>query len=228
VNIRRRLLTRLFNQLYYSEGQSGGTWAQTFYRGVPVVKCPTDLWAYQEIVYETNPDLIVETGTHFGGSALYLAHLCELSDHGRVVTIDLYPQPKLPQHERITYLAGSSTSVEVSEEVVREAMGQRVMVILDSDHSTAHIREELRLYAPLVSTGCYLIVEDTNVNGHPVLPRHGAGPMEAVREFMRSDTRFVVDRRREKFLLTWNPSGYLRRLCDGDTENLTGRVEATT
>jgi cephalosporin hydroxylase len=88
------------------------------------------------------------------------------------------------------------------------------MVILDSDHSFGHVLSELRSYAPLVSTGCYLIVEDTNVNAHPVRPDFGPGPMEAVRMFLAEDGGFVVDDSREKLLMTFNPGGYLRRSAD--------------
>jgi cephalosporin hydroxylase len=87
----------------------------------------------------------------------------------------------------------------------------RVMVLLDSDHAEAHVRKELDLYAPLVTSGCYLIVEDTNVNGHPVYPLHGPGPMEAVQGWLPAHQEFEADRRREKFMLTFNPYGYLRR-----------------
>ena len=85
------------------------------------------------------------------------------------------------------------------------------MVILDSDHSRDHVLRELELYAPLVTPGCYVVVEDTNVNGHPVVPRFGPGPMEAVQEYLATTDAFEVDRSREKLLLTFNPSGYLRR-----------------
>ena len=86
------------------------------------------------------------------------------------------------------------------------------MVILDSDHSQTHVRAELEAYAPLVTPGCYLIVEDTNVNGHPVAREHGAGPFEAVLEFLDSNAPFVPDHRREKHFLTFNPHGYLEAL----------------
>ena len=85
------------------------------------------------------------------------------------------------------------------------------MVVLDSDHSRDHVLQELELYAPLVTPGCYLVVEDTNVNGHPVSPGFGPGPMEAVTEFLGTTDDFEVDRGREKLMLTFNPSGYLRR-----------------
>lgn len=85
------------------------------------------------------------------------------------------------------------------------------MVILDSDHSQAHVFRELELYSELVTAGNYLIVEDTNINGHPVNPNSGKGPMEAVADFLKMDTNFEVDLEREKFFLTFNPKGYLRR-----------------
>ena len=85
------------------------------------------------------------------------------------------------------------------------------MVVLDSDHSAAHVKAELDLYSPLVTSGCYLIVEDTNVNGHPVYPLHGPGPMEALDQFLPAHPEFEVDASREKYMLTFNPRGYLRR-----------------
>jgi len=85
------------------------------------------------------------------------------------------------------------------------------MAILDSDHARDHVLRELELYGPLVTPGCYVIVEDTNVNGHPVSPEFGPGPREAVDEFLRRNDDFEVDRERERLLMTFNPSGYLRR-----------------
>jgi cephalosporin hydroxylase len=87
------------------------------------------------------------------------------------------------------------------------------LVILDSDHSRDHVLTELRTYSPLVTPGQYLIVEDTNVNGHPVLSEHGPGPAEALVEFLDETDGFEVDRAREKFGMTFNPGGYLRRLA---------------
>ena len=86
------------------------------------------------------------------------------------------------------------------------------MVILDSDHRKDNVLAELRAYSPLVQPGDYLIVEDTNVNGHPLVPDFGPGPMEAVDEFLATDDSFEIDPAREKFYMTFNPRGYLRRL----------------
>jgi cephalosporin hydroxylase len=92
-----------------------------------------------------------------------------------------------------------------------EASGA-IMVILDSDHTRAHVRGELRGYGPLVTPGSYLIVEDTNLNGHPAYPQFGPGPMEAVKEFLASSPNFLPDPDCEKFFMTFNPPGYLRRI----------------
>ena len=86
------------------------------------------------------------------------------------------------------------------------------MVLLDSDHHKTHVLAEMRAYAPLVTVGSYLIVQDTNVNGHPVAPDFGPGPMEAVLEFLASDDRFESDRTQERLFFTMHPRGYLRRV----------------
>ena len=89
------------------------------------------------------------------------------------------------------------------------------MVILDSDHSRDHVLAELYAYADLVTPGCYLVVEDTVVNGHPFWPDFGPGPMEAVDAFLSGRPDYEIDTTRERFLLTLNPRGYLRRLPNG-------------
>ena len=86
-----------------------------------------------------------------------------------------------------------------------------VLVILDSSHARKHVVAELETDAPLVTPRSYLIVEDTNLNGHPVHPRHGSGPAEAVAALLASNGAFTRDERREKLLLTFNPGGYLKK-----------------
>lgn len=180
--------------------------------GIPVIKCPLDLWIYQEIVNEIKPDLIIETGTYFGGSAYFLAGLCDLMNKGEIISIDIDPKPNLPQHKRITYLKGSSISEDILKQVRERAKNKRnVIVMLDSDHRKDHVLEELRKYSPLVTPGSYLIVEDTYLNGHPWAPGHGPGPMEAVNEFLAQSKDFEIDLTREKFVLTMHPRGFLKR-----------------
>ncbi len=205
----QREIVERFHRLYYDSR----VWLRTFWLGVPTQKCPFDLWIYQELIFDLRPDLIIETGTANGGSALFLASACDLIGHGKVVTIDVDDTPVRPRHKRITYLLGSSTSEEVLAKVKRRlGRSGRALVILDSDHSRAHVLEELRRYGALVPAGSYVIVEDTNVNGHPVLPEFGPGPMEAVQEFLKGNDGFVVDDAMEKLFMTFNPRGYLRRV----------------
>ena len=201
-------ITEAFHRLYYDTA----VWKDTYWLGVPTQKCPLDLWIYQEILYEQRPDLIIETGTAHGGSALYLACVCDQLGRGEIVTVDVFPIDGRPRHDRITYITGSSTAPEVVAEVERLAEGrERVFVILDSDHARDHVLDELRIYGSLVSPESYLVVEDTNVNGHPVFPEHEAGPMEAVDEFLAENDEFEIDLAREKFFLTFNPRGFLRK-----------------
>jgi cephalosporin hydroxylase len=205
-----RQIIDAFHQLYYQCADR--TWMATRWLGVPILKCPLDLWIYQEILSELTPDVIVETGSYRGGSALFLASICELLGHGRIYSIDVHAEAERPRHPRIEYLTGSSTSPELLAELRRRiAPDEHVLVILDSDHAQSHVLTEIEAYRHLVTPGSYLIVEDTNVNGHPVFADHGAGPWEAIEEFQRRNLDLVADREREKFFLSFNPGGFLRR-----------------
>ena len=203
-----------FHRLYYDYSICGESYKKTFWMGTLTMKCPLDLWIYQEIIFQTRPDMIVECGTAEGGSALYLASILDLVNKGRVITIDI-KRVKVPRHKRITYLVGSTVSDEIVEKVKSFIKkGDKVMVILDSDHHKDHVLKELRIYSDIVTKGNYLIVEDTNLNGNPVVPAFGPGPKEAVEEFLKSNKNFIIDKSREKFYLTFNPSGYLFKKFD--------------
>jgi cephalosporin hydroxylase len=207
-----RFIGRQYHKsFYYSRDQ---TWRDTFWFGAPVLKCPLDLWVYQEILFALRPAVIVECGTNRGGSAYFLGTMCDLIDHGRIVTIDIVDlKQDQPQHPRVTYLIGSSVSPEIVARV-RQLVGDAapVLVILDSDHSRDHVLRELEAYAPLVTPGSYVIVEDSNINGHPVNPAAGPGPMEAIDRFLAANDGFVIDAAREKYLMSFNPRGYIRRV----------------
>lgn len=181
-------------------------------------KLPLDLWIYQEIIYTIKPDVIIESGTYRGGSALYLAVLCDAVKKGKVITVDnlSYKQkidPKVLRHKRIRFIQGSSIDRKTISQVrslIRP--GVKVLVILDSDHKKDHVLKELTLYSKFVSKGSYLILEDTNINGNPVYSKFGPGPMEALQSFLRMNKKFKPDKRMEKLLLTFNPSGYLLKI----------------
>ncbi len=210
-----------FAELYYRLWQHGGGTIDLGWLGYKTLKCPLDLWIYQEIIVELGVDLVVECGTRFGGSALFFACLFDLLGDGRVVTVDngkpgstdvdgIIRPP--PEHPRIAYIAGSSVDPSVVERIAASIEpANKVMVVLDSDHSRDHVLREMRAYAPMVSEGSYLIVEDTNIGGHPALPEFGPGPWEAVEAFLAENQDFSVDGSRERFLLTMNPRGYLKK-----------------
>ena len=206
----RRTVDR-FHRLYYDD--MARTWGRTYWLGTRAAKCPLDLWVYQEILADLEPDLVIETGTAAGGSARFFASCMDLIGRGRVITIDVVDVPGRPQHDRVTYVQGSSVDPAIVEQArAAAAESGTVMVVLDSDHSRDHVLAELRAYSPLVTPGSYLVVEDTNVNGHPILPSFGPGPHEALEEFLQAGAPFVRDREREKFFLTFNPGGYLKRV----------------
>jgi cephalosporin hydroxylase len=151
-----------------------------------------------------------------GGSALYMANLCDIINHGHILTIDINQVPTAPIHPRISYLIGSSISENVLN-VVSGFIGsvRKVMVILDSDHTKQHVLDELNIYSRLVSPQQYLIVEDSNIHGHPTREDLPAGPFEAINEFYKSDpisASYIQDKMCERFLMTFNPNGYLRRI----------------
>ena len=197
--------------------------------GVPIIQNPEDIVAMQEILWETRPDVVIELGVARGGSLILYSSVLALIGKGRVVGVDIDIRPhnrevieSHPLSDRIALIEGSSTDPSVLENV-RTHIGEadRVAVILDSDHTHEHVLNELRLYAPLVTPGQFLVVADTVVEEIPEQghrPREwgpGNNPMTALREFMRESNGFVEDAWiNAKLLLTSSPGGYLRRLED--------------
>jgi len=165
------------------------------------------------MIYEIKPDLIIETGTFKGGSALYYANLFDLIGKGRVVTIDVEFREQRIKHPRIRYVFSSSTDELIKGVLDEETKSAKtVLVLLDSDHSRDHVLAEMNLYSKYVTPGSYMVVEDTALNGHPIHPNTEPGPMEALDIFMKDNKDFVIDKSREKFLMTWHPNGFLRKL----------------
>ncbi|GGA52481.1 CmcI family methyltransferase [Okeania sp. KiyG1] len=209
-------IVQKYKKLYFDSYLFGKTWSETFWMGYPLSKCPLDLWIYQEIMFTLKPDIVIETGTNYGGSTLYLAHMCDLISNGKVISIDItdhYGGGNRPKHERITYLLGSSTSNEIINQIRQLIpIDSTVLVILDSDHHKHHVLDELRLYHEFVTPGSYLIVEDSGFNGNPVKQNFGPGPWEAIEDFLKENSDFKIDREQEKFYMTFNPGGYLLKV----------------
>ena len=202
-----------FHKLYYYSSAYKGTWKDMYWLGVPIQKTPMDCFVYQELINNIKPDYIIETGTKNGGSALFFATICDAINHGNVITVDVDKNENLPHHERIIYLTGSSTDSEIINFIKDIIDNKKVLVILDSDHSKEHVLKELKIHSNFVSIGSYLIVEDTNICGFPVVGTEAKeGPFEAVVEFMDNNKNFIIDRECEKFYLTFAPCGFLKRI----------------
>jgi cephalosporin hydroxylase len=198
--------------------------------GRPVIQLPQDLIAMQEIIWKVKPDLIIETGIALGGSLIFYASMLELlGEDGRVLGIDIDIRAhnraeieKHPMFKRITMIEGSSIDEEVAQQVKTLAEGrQRMLVVLDSNHTHDHVSKELALYSPLVTRGSYLIVCDTIIEDAPddlIRDRpwgKGNNPKTAVWEFLKTTDRFVIDQEyNNKLLITVAPDGYLRCVKD--------------
>src|SRR5258706_5409130 len=180
-------------------------WKNLHYRGVRTLKLPLDMWNYQEIIFEHNLHWVVETGTRHGGSALFFSDLLTSADRtGDVITIDVSHEELSAdalKQPGIHFLLGDSGAEAVINEVLRILPLHRkesLLLILDADHSKAHVLKELTAWVPRLNAGDYLIVEDTVVNGHPVRPDFGPGPMEAIVEYVEANPgRLLADEKRE-------------------------------
>ncbi|PDW03893.1 CmcI family methyltransferase [Candidatus Viridilinea mediisalina] len=210
---RRRFAQSLEDWLAYHQRQV--VFEQCSWMGVKTLKNPLDVWVYQEIVHRVQPDVIVEIGSAAGGSTLYFAQLCDLLGKGAVISIDIDRSNYHVSHPRITTLTGHSSSPELVAQVYERCVGKTTLVIHDGDHHKPQVLRDLRAYADLVSLHSYLIVEDGIVDLFRL--RDGFwglkdGPLAAVEVFLREDPRFAVDHACERYLLTYNPRGYLKRI----------------
>ena len=196
------------------------TWRASWFEGVPILKNPLDLWTMQEIIAETKPEFILETGTLEGGSALYLASVLDAAGltGSKVITVDIGTFHRAAESNSlwpryVEFIHASSTDPAMVASLAARVRGHRTLVNLDSDHSLLHVLREMRAYAPLVSPGSYLIVEDTHLDGVPSYPGEYVGPMSAVERFLEQggSKDFERDLTREPFLMTFYPGGWLKR-----------------
>jgi cephalosporin hydroxylase len=201
--------------------------------GRPIIQYPQDIVAVQELIWDVKPDLIIETGVAHGGSAVFFASLLELNALSGgpkdaevwCIEIDLRAHNREailvhPMYPRLRIFDGSSLDEKIAQEVSRKALQcERVMVILDSNHTHQHVLGELNLYASLVSVGSYCVVFDTvieDLEGVEFVDRpwgKGDNPKTAVAEFLKTNSDFVVDQAiDEKLLISAAPGGYLKRV----------------
>lgn len=194
--------------------------------GRPIIQFPQDMIAMQELIWKIKPDLIIETGIAHGGSLIFYASLLNLiGNDGLVLGIDIEIRPdnrdaieKHPMVKRISMIEGSSIDENIIRKVYSFAREKgKVLVCLDAMHTHKHVLKELELYSPLVTKGSYLVVFDTVIEDMPddFFPNRpwgkGNNPKTAVREFLKKNDRFEIDKNMQnKLLITVAPDGFLK------------------
>jgi cephalosporin hydroxylase len=188
---------------------------QVTWMGTPTFKNILDAWIYQEIIYEIQPDVIVEIGSKYGGSTKYFANLLDILGKGMVISIDIDRSAYNLVHKRVRLLTGNSSDPKILSKVECLCRGRTVMVIQDGDHRRKQALEDLENYSKYVSLNSYFIMEDGIVD----LYHHGdglgfqdEGPLAAIEDFLSRNSNFVIDSLRERYILTYNPNGFLKRI----------------
>lgn len=199
--------------------------------GRPIIQHPQDMIAIQELIWETKPDLIVETGIAHGGSLimsasiLALLDICDAIDSDKMINpkqsnrkvlgidIDIRQHNKIeienhPMSSRIQMIEGSSTAPETLKKVKQIVKNyQKVLVCLDSNHTHEHVLSELQAYAPMTSVGSYCVVFDTIIEDLPEEKFHdrpwgpGNNPKTAVIEYLKTHNEFQIDKNIDHKLL---------------------------
>lgn len=200
--------------------------------GRPIIQLPDDMFRVQEVIYQLKPDVIIETGVAHGGSLIFYASLCKAMGRGRVVGVDIEIRPHnrsaIEAHEvasYITLIEGSSIDPAIVAAIAKQIKpGETVFVMLDSNHTKQHVLDELHAYAPMVGQGSYIVVADGIMEEVVGAPRTNPdwswnNPKAAVIEFLRHDSRFVIEEPPFPFnegvvrdRVTYWPSAYLKRV----------------
>ena len=174
--------------------------------GRPIIQIPEDMIRTQEVIYRVRPDVIIETGVAHGGSLIFYASLCRLLGKGRIIGVDIEIRPHnrtaIEHHEMsslITLIEGSSIAPEVVKQVRSLVQpNEKVMVILDSNHSRAHVLKELETYHSLVTRGSYIVATDGSMKDLQDVPRGRPewvldNPDAAAEEFVNGHPEFVIE-----------------------------------
>ena len=197
---------------------------QCTWLGIPIIQLPEDLLVYQELIWSIQPDVIIECGVAHGGSLVFCASMLEMLGHGRVIGVDVeireHNRIAIEQHslaKRITLIEGNSIAPATVEQV-KAALGdaRRVMVMLDSKHTTEHVYAELQAYSAFVTPGSYLVAGDGLQALVSDVPSGKAewrdsSPLHAIERFVAENADFAIDEHCTRFGITQNVSGYLRR-----------------
>lgn len=193
----------LLSQEWLKLGWNLGHWQTFSWLGRQFLQLPDDMLRLAEAIWHLRPAVIVETGTYDGGGTLWLASLCRLLCHGRVITVECEPRPGLRESfdqyggGRITLIQADSSATATATHVASLIEpGESVFVFLDSDHTNAHVAAELRHFAPLVTEGSYVVVADSNIPDLAHLPSGESvwttdNPAAAVEAFLRDHPEFT-------------------------------------
>jgi cephalosporin hydroxylase len=213
----------------FNDASNSSQYSYNFsWMGRPIIQYPQDMIAMQEIIWDLKPDLIIETGIAHGGSLVFYASILQLIGHGEVLGIDIDIREhnkieieKHPMFSRISMIQGSSIDPAIVDKVRAHTIGkERVLVILDSNHTHDHVLSELEMYSPFVTKGSYLVVFDTIVEDLPEGYFSQArpwgvsnNPKTAVASFLKSNDAFEVDNAIDnKLLISVAPGGYLKKI----------------
>jgi len=183
------------------------------YHGIKTLKNPFDFWLYMEIIWKMKPDFIIEIGNNWGGSTLALAHQLDLIGKGKIIGIDIDHSKidnKVKDHPRIFLNESPALDAYTAAEKMIGS-SKRTLVIEDSSHTYEHTLEVIKLYSSLTQINDYFIVEDT-ICHHGLNIGPNPGPYEAVQEFAKDNPNFIIDRTIETFVISHNPSGFLKRV----------------
>lgn len=177
------------------------------WKGLKLIKLPTDLTLYQQVIFENKPDFIIEIGTAFCASAVFMADMCELIGHGHVITIDPKPRGPLIPHKRITYLKGDSKDPEIIKQIKKIVKKKSVMLSIDGNHKRQQVKWELKLYKDIVTVGQYMVVEDC-------YGRQGqlVGPGEARDWFLGWNNQYKNRHLDKQFIVGFTRGGWLQRV----------------
>lgn len=199
--------------------------------GRPVIQLPNDMLRIQEVIFQLQPDVIIETGIAHGGSLIFYASLFELLDKGRVIGVDVEIRAHNrsaieahPMSKRITMIEGNSVAPEIVGKVKSMISPKdKVMLILDSNHSRDHVSAELEAYSGLVTPGSYILSQDGVMKYLAGMPRTGPdwdvnNPMVANAQFLARHPEFEVvnaprlfDESLDTPDVTYHPEGWMRR-----------------